>query len=167
MSDSFVKIENLARRHPAPKEGAPLVVFERVNFSMSKGEFVCIIGHSGCGKSTVLSMVAGLSDPDPAAGQAGAKKCQACHDLTEASTNKTGPGLYDVVERVMGNHPGFAYSDAMMTHHAAGDTWTYENLDHFLTSPKTFMPGTKMTFAGLPKPEDRANVIAYLESLGG
>jgi nitrate/nitrite transport system ATP-binding protein len=60
VSDSFVKIENLARRHPAPKEGAPLVVFERVNFSMSKGEFVCIIGHSGCGKSTLLNVLAGL-----------------------------------------------------------------------------------------------------------
>src|SRR5690606_37196201 len=69
----------------------------------------------------------------PVAGQAAAKKCQACHDFSEANANKTGPGLYDVVERIMGDHPGFAYSDAMMTHHAAGDTWTYENLDHFLT----------------------------------
>ncbi len=106
-----------------------------------------------------------LAAADPAAGQAAAKKCQACHDLSEANANKTGPGLYDVVERVMGDHPGFAYSDAMMTHHAAGDTWTYENLDHFLTSPKGFMPGTKMTFAGVKSDEERANIIAYLSTL--
>jgi len=106
-----------------------------------------------------------LAAADPAAGQAAAKKCQACHDLSEANSNKTGPGLYDVVERVMGDHPGFSYSDAMMTHHAAGDTWTYENLDHFLLSPKGFMPGTKMTFAGVKSDQERADIIAYLSTL--
>lgn len=60
MTDAFLKVENLARRYPAPKGGAALTVFEQVHFSIAKGEFVCIIGHSGCGKSTILNILAGL-----------------------------------------------------------------------------------------------------------
>jgi nitrate/nitrite transport system ATP-binding protein len=62
MSDTFLKVENLARRYPAPKGGESLTVFEQVNFSIQKGEFVCIIGHSGCGKSTILNILAGLDE---------------------------------------------------------------------------------------------------------
>lgn len=98
-------------------------------------------------------------------GQASAKKCQSCHDFTSGGPNKTGPNLYDVVERVVGSHPGFAYSAGMLEHQAKGDTWTYQNLDHFLLSPKTFTPGTKMTFAGIKDDTERANVIAYLSTL--
>jgi len=60
MSEFFLKVENLARQYPAPKGGEPLTVFDQVNFSLQKGEFVCIIGHSGCGKSTILNILAGL-----------------------------------------------------------------------------------------------------------
>jgi nitrate/nitrite transport system ATP-binding protein len=60
MSNSFLKVDNLARRYPAPQGGDALTVFEEVNFSIQKGEFVCIIGHSGCGKSTILNILAGL-----------------------------------------------------------------------------------------------------------
>jgi nitrate/nitrite transport system ATP-binding protein len=62
MTDAFLKVENLARRYPALKGGEPLTVFEQVNFSLQKGEFVCIIGHSGCGKSTILNILAGLDE---------------------------------------------------------------------------------------------------------
>ncbi|MEO6014785.1 MAG: cytochrome c family protein [Devosia sp.] len=113
----------------------------------------------------VLSIGTLLASADPAAGEASAKKCQACHDLSEASANKTGPGLYDVVERVIGSHPGFAYSAVLTEHQTKGDTWTYENLNHFLTSPKAFAPGTKMTFAGVKNDEERANIIAFLSTL--
>ena len=60
MTDSFLKVENLARRYPGSKDGGALAVFEQVNFTIQKGEFVCIIGHSGCGKSTILNILAGL-----------------------------------------------------------------------------------------------------------
>jgi len=60
MSESFLKVENLARTFPAPKGGQPLTVFEQANFDIAKGEFVCMIGHSGCGKSTILNILAGL-----------------------------------------------------------------------------------------------------------
>jgi cytochrome c len=106
-----------------------------------------------------------LAAADPTAGAASAKKCQACHDFTSGGPNKTGPNLYDVVERVMGSHPGFGYSAGMLEHQAKGDTWTYENLNQFITSPKAFVPGTKMTFAGIKDDKDRANVIAFLSTL--
>ncbi len=60
MADSFLKVENLARSYPGSKDGGALTVFEQVNFAIRKGEFVCIIGHSGCGKSTILNILAGL-----------------------------------------------------------------------------------------------------------
>jgi cytochrome c len=59
---------------------------------------------------------------------------------------------------------GFKYTQAMLDHKAKEPTWTFDDLDHFLTSPKAFVPGTAMSFAGLPKPEDRANIIEYLRT---
>jgi cytochrome c len=93
------------------------------------------------------------------------RKCESCHNFGEGEANKQGPGLYGVVGRLMGSHEGFAYSDGMLAHNAAGDTWTYENLDAFLTGPKAFMPGTKMNFGGVADPEERANILAYLATL--
>ena len=93
------------------------------------------------------------------------KKCQSCHNFGAGEPNKTGPGLYDVVDRLVGSHEGFAYSAGMEEHKAKGDLWTFENLNHFITSPKTFTPGTKMTFAGVKSPEERADILAYLQTL--
>ncbi|HZY68344.1 MAG TPA: c-type cytochrome, partial [Devosia sp.] len=106
-----------------------------------------------------------LASADATQGAEQANKCGACHDMSEANTNKTGPGLYDVVERVIGSHPGFAYSAIMQEHQAAGDTWTYDHLNAFLLSPKAHMPGTKMTFAGVKNDQERANIIAFLSTL--
>lgn len=121
---------------------------------------------SGGGEETpVVSIATLLASADPVQGADQAKKCGACHDMSEANANKTGPGLYDIVERVIGSHPGFAYSEVLAGHQAAGDTWTYENLNQFLTSPKGFAPGTKMTFAGVKNDQERANIIAFLSTL--
>jgi cytochrome c len=125
-------------------------------------------GEHGDGGGEVVAVVSIgtlLASADATQGAEQAKKCGACHDMSEANANKTGPGLYDVVERVIGSHPGFAYSDVMAGHQAAGDTWTYDNLNHFLTSPKAFAPGTKMTFAGVKNDQERANIIAFLSTL--
>jgi cytochrome c len=104
-----------------------------------------------------------LASADAKAGADVAKKCQSCHDFTEGGPNKTGPNLYDVVDRPIASHPGYTY-DAALTAHAK-DTWTFDNLNAFLTSPKTFAPGTKMTFPGVPDDSDRANLLAYLRTL--
>lgn len=95
---------------------------------------------------------------DPAAGEKVFNQCKACHTV-EAGKNRVGPSLHGVVGRKAGSVEGFKYSDAMKN---SGLTWTPENLDKYLASPKGDVPGNKMAFAGLKKPEDRANVIAYL-----
>jgi cytochrome c len=88
-------------------------------------------------------------------------KCKACHS-TDPGVVKVGPSLHGVVNRPQGAEPGFNYSSAVA---GLGGTWTPENLNTFLTKPSAYAPGTAMTFAGLPKEKDRANVIAYLETL--
>ena len=98
-------------------------------------------------------------------GATAAKKCQSCHNFGEGEPNKQGPGLYGVVGRLEGSHEGFAYSEALMAHNAAGDIWTYENLNHFLTKPADYAPGTKMNFAGIRTAEERADILAYLQTL--
>ena len=106
-----------------------------------------------------------LASADPAKGANAVKKCQSCHNFGEGEANKQGPHLYDVVGRLEGSAEGFAYSDGMMAHNAAGDTWTYENLNHFLTKPSDYVPGTKMNFAGIRTAEERADILAYLQTL--
>jgi cytochrome c len=91
-----------------------------------------------------------------------AKKCAACHSLEQGGGNKVGPELWGVVGRKPGSHEGFAYSAGMTAFGESNPTWTFDELDHFLTKPKDFVSGTSMGFAGLRKPEDRANLIAYL-----
>ncbi|MGE4220402.1 MAG: cytochrome c family protein [Alphaproteobacteria bacterium] len=103
-----------------------------------------------------------LASADPAAGEAVFKKCVACHTPEEGGANKVGPNLHDVVGRDIASHAGFSYSAALQ---GKEGSWTYEDLNTFLHKPQSFAKGTKMTFAGLAKAEDRANVIAYLRSL--
>ena len=99
---------------------------------------------------------------DAAKGEKVFSKCKACHKID--GTNATGPHLDGVVDRAVASVAGFGYSDPMVAH---GGDWTPEALDAFLANPKGVVPGTKMSFAGLPKVEDRANIVAYLASLGG
>lgn len=92
-----------------------------------------------------------------------AKKCATCHTFVKDGPNKVGPNLWGVIGRQRASHPGFDYSDALKK--LAGTAWNYEEINKFITNPKAYAPGTKMSFAGLSKPEDRANVIAYLRTL--
>ena len=89
------------------------------------------------------------------------RQCSACHKL-EQGANGTGPYLYGIVGRAKGSVDGFGYSDTIAS--MDGD-WTAENLDGFLESPRNYAPGTSMGYSGMRKPKDRANLIAYLDSL--
>lgn len=91
-----------------------------------------------------------------------AKRCQACHNFAEGAGAKVGPDLYGVVGRPVASSPGFSYSAAMKAH---GGDWTPQALNVFLTNPKAAVPGTAMAFAGLAKETERADIIAYLNSL--
>ncbi len=100
---------------------------------------------------------------DAAAGERVFRKCAACHAV-EDGANGTGPHLYGVVDRAVGAVDGYAYSGALT---AVATQWDAETLSHFLENPKGYAPGTAMSFSGLSKVQDRADVIAYLNSIGG
>jgi cytochrome c len=118
-------------------------------------------GGAGGGQAEEDVDVAGLvAAADVAKGETVFKKCAACHKLD--GSNAVGPHLNGVVGRPVASAEGFSYSDAMAAH---GGDWTPETIFAFLASPKKDIPGTKMSFAGLPKPQDRADLIAYLETL--
>ena len=91
-----------------------------------------------------------------------AKKCTSCHGLDKGGANKVGPNLWGVVNRDIGAHEGFAFSEALT---GKEGVWDYEQLNAFLANPKTYAPGTKMAFAGVGKDAERADLIAYLRSL--
>jgi cytochrome c len=103
-----------------------------------------------------------LAKADAEKGKALTKVCATCHSFDKGAPAKAGPNLYGVVGRPKGSMEGFAYSDGMK---AKGGNWTFEDLDAFITSPKTFVPGTKMGFGGEPSAEKRADIIAYLRTL--
>ena len=91
-------------------------------------------------------------------------QCQACHTINQGGANGIGPNLYGVVgDHVAEGRAGFAFSDALK---AKGGTWSFDNLNQWLKSPKAYANGTKMTFAGLGSAEDRANLIAWLNTQG-
>jgi cytochrome c len=114
------------------------------------------------GATETVSLAALLATGSAEHGQTVAKACQACHNFGEGDPNKIGPHLYGVVGRDIASVPDFSYSDALKQKEGQ---WDYEKLNEFLSGPRQWAPGTKMTFAGLKKAQDRADVILYLRSL--
>ena len=88
------------------------------------------------------------------------KKCASCHNINKGEGAKVGPNLYGIVGKAKGVFAGFNYSDALKN---KGGIWDKESINQFITKPKDYIAGTKMAFAGLKKPQDRADVILYLE----
>ena len=102
-----------------------------------------------------------LPKANVADGKSISTRCEQCHDLSKGGPNKIGPNLWGVVGRPRASHPGFDYSSAMKS---KGGTWIYDELFKFLKSPGAYIPGTKMSFAGLRSPTDRTDIIAYLRT---
>ncbi len=104
-----------------------------------------------------------LAAADPAAGAKAIKRCAGCHTLNKGGKHRLGPNLWDLVGRPIASAAGYKYSKALKG--KSGETWDYDNLDAYLTKPKAWAPGTKMSFAGIKKPGQRADLIAHLRSL--
>ena len=115
------------------------------------------------GATEVVPIGVRLTEASAEAGEKAVKKCAACHNFEKGGANKVGPHLWGVVGRPIAGVEDFSYSDALKD--KSGETWSFEHLDAFVTSPKDFAKGTKMSFPGLSKESDRHDLLAYLRTL--
>lgn len=118
-------------------------------------------GEGGAADVPIATLLAAA---DPAKGAEVFKKCASCHTINQGGANGIGPNLYATLGEPVGQGKGgFAFSDALK---GVGGNWDFDKMSAWLTSPRKFAPGTKMSFAGLSNPEDRANIIAYMNQQG-
>ena len=106
-----------------------------------------------------------MADANSSLGEQVFKKCAICHTHEKGGANKVGPNLWNIVNAVAAHKSDFAYSAAMLARNQQNLKWDYEALYRYLYSPKKYVPGTKMAFAGIKKDDERANLIAYLRTL--
>jgi cytochrome c len=126
-----------------------------------KIEGVDLGGEGGAGAEAEKPIETYLASADVAKGEATFNKCMACHNATKGGANQLGPNLWGVLGEPIGKGHGFAFSSALAD---KGGNWDWNTLSAWLKSPKAFAPGTKMNFPGISNPQDRANVIAFLNS---
>lgn len=138
--------------HPVEKPGYAIAVVEEAEGGA--------VAEAPIDWGTVLPVA------DVKAGEAVFAKCKSCHTVDAGGANGTGPNLHGTLGKKPGTHPGFAYSQAMIEHGNKVGVWGYEEISEFLKAPQKHVSGTKMTFVGLKKPEDRIAVIAYLHAEG-
>jgi cytochrome c len=120
--------------------------------------------RSGGGGAVEVPIETLLAKADPAKGEAVFKKCASCHTINSGGANGIGPNLFGVLGKPLGKHAaGFAYSPDLA---AKGGNWDFSTLNTWLKNPKAMVAGTKMTFAGLDSGEDRANIMAYINTQG-
>jgi len=106
-----------------------------------------------------------LASADVEAGKSATRACAACHSFDEGGPNKVGPNLWGIVDSEPASVAGYTFSPALEKLKTEGKKWTYADLDHFLKDPKDYAPGTKMTYNGMKRLQQRADVIAYLRTL--
>ncbi|MES2781940.1 MAG: cytochrome c family protein [Pseudomonadota bacterium] len=128
-----------------------------------EGFAVVVEDTAAAGGAAAVPIATLLATADIAKGEAVFKKCTACHTIASGGANGIGPNLWATMGKPHGHVAGFAYSDALK---GIAGNWDWENMDKWLANPKKYAPGTKMTFAGLGNPEERANLILYLNSQG-
>jgi cytochrome c len=119
-------------------------------------------GEAAEGQEEAMELSEVLAMADPAAGETTARKCAACHTFGQGEANKIGPNLHGVLGRDIASLPDFSYSSTLTEKEGV---WDYESLDHFVADPKGWAAGTKMTFAGIKKQQERGDLLLYLRSL--
>lgn len=125
-------------------------------------EIAGVVSSSEGGEEVPLATL--LASADLAKGESTFKKCASCHTINQGGASGIGPNVFAIMGQPIGKHvAGFAYSPALSGH---GGNWDFDNMDAWLKSPRKFAEGTKMSFAGLADPAERANLIAYLNSQG-
>ena len=120
-------------------------------------------GEAAPKEEVLASVIPLLGDADPANGESLSRACQACHTFEEGGANKVGPNLWNIVGAQHAHKGDFSYSDAIAS--MSDQPWNYEELNAFLADPRGYAPGTKMTYGGMKKVEDRADLIAWLRTL--
>ena len=124
-----------------------------------------VVADAGGEAEEMVSVLDLLATADVASGEAAVRACSSCHSFDEGGPDGIGPHLWGVVNRPKGAVDGFNYSDAMNEVAAAGQVWGFEELDGFLENPRGYLNGTSMGYAGVRDVEDRADILAYLNSL--
>lgn len=122
-------------------------------------------GGAAAGPTGPEPVLALLAAADVKRGEQLSKACTACHSFDKGGADRVGPNQWNLVNAPMAHRDGFAYSDVLKEMHGKGKKWTYAELNHFIWKPQAAVPGTKMNYLGLKKPEDRAALIAYLRTL--
>ncbi len=136
---------------------------ETAAYAIAGGEATAAAPAAGAAPAGPEPIAPLLASADAAAGKDKAKLCITCHSFDKGGPNKIGPNLYAIFgDEIAHDRGGFSFSEALK---AKGGSWTVDNLNQWLWKPQSFAKGTKMTFIGLPKAQDRANVVAYLNSL--
>ena len=123
-----------------------------------------VVSSEGEGAAAEVPIATLLASADPAKGEKVFAKCSSCHSINSGGANGIGPNLYGVLGKPHASVAGFAYSDALK---GKSGPWTFEEMNAWLTSPKAYADGTKMSFAGLGKAEDRANLMAWMNTQTG
>lgn len=123
-----------------------------------------VVSSEGEGGAAEVPIATLLASADPAKGEKVFAKCSSCHSINSGGANGIGPNLYGVLGKPHASVAGFAYSDALKS---KSGPWTFEEMNKWLTSPKAYADGTKMSFAGLGKAEDRANLMAWMNTQSG
>jgi cytochrome c len=113
-------------------------------------------------KALIAQLPATYQAADLSNGEAKIAICRSCHSFNQGGEDMTGPNLWGIFGRKAGSKAEFSYSDAMK---AAGWTWDADRIDQWITNPRAVLPSTKMTFVGMPDPNDRRDVVAYLKTI--
>jgi cytochrome c len=119
----------------------------------------------GAQASAPVDIKAAMASADATRGQAAFRPCAACHTVEKGGANRVGPNLWNTVAQRKGHAEGFNYSSALRQRQAANETWGFEELYRFLENPRGYLSGTSMSFAGVRRSSERADIIAYLRTL--